>query len=63
MFNEINMDTLEDRMLEAVENDDYDTLYALAKETNEEDIAEDCRRYAKTAKANCWGYDEAKDNL
>ena len=56
------MDTLEERMLEAIENDDYDTLYALAKETNEEDIAEDCRRYAKTAQSNCWGYDEAKDN-
>lgn len=57
------MDNLEDRMLEAIENDDYVTLYALAKETNEEDIAEDCRRYAKTAQSNCWGYDEAKDNL
>lgn len=56
------MDTLEERMLEAIENDDYVTLYALAKETNDEDLAEDCRRYALNARNNCWGYDEAKDN-
>jgi hypothetical protein len=56
------MDNLEERMLEAIENDDYVTLYALAKETSDEDLAEDCRRYAKTAQDNCWGYDENKDN-
>lgn len=56
------MSNIEERMLEAIENDDYVTLYALAKETNDEDLAEDCRRYAKNAQDNCWYYDEAKDN-
>lgn len=51
-------------LMRAIENDDYELLFALAKKTEQFDYAHAkyIRRLAFTARQNVWGHDEERDN-
>lgn len=52
----------EEQILVAIENDDYTTLQALARATDDDEFAAELRQLAAVAYNNTWGYDESRDN-